>query len=369
MPPEDDIPTSRAERRAQEQAADTAAADADDTALADGSEGDEGRQKPGCLKVGCLTLLTMAVIAALVAGGFAAFLYLKFDKQIQRSALLPSSSAGDPTRNPKAGDAQNILLLGSDSRDVTNMNDNARSDVIQLVHIDKNKQTVQVIHVPRDLYVSIPGHGKNKVNAAFAYGGVPLLVQTLQNLFGIHIDNAAVIGFQGFAKLTDQVGGVDLYVRQPYCEGDFGCWKAGWQHMNGKQALGFVRERHQLARGDIDRGVNQQAWIQAVMAKTLKKGTLANPVNVVNIVDDLTADKNFTVDQGWSTSALGNLGFQMRNLRTSNMSFYTTPYTGFKSIPGVGDVDLPDEPAIAALGKALYNDDFSGYEGQTNTVN
>lgn len=327
------------------------------------ADGEEPKKKAGCLKVGCLTLLSMALVAVLAVGGFAAYLNWKLDNNIQRSNMIPDS-AGQPTRRAEAGDALNILLMGSDSRS-TNLTDASRSDVIQLVHISDDRKSVQVIHFPRDLYVSIPGHGKNKINAAYAFGGEQLLILTLQNLLGIKIDHAAQIGFEGFAKLTDTVGGVDLYVSQPYSEGSFGTWDVGWHHMNGQQALGFVRERHQLKEGDIDRGRNQQAWIKAVMAKTLKAGTLLNPVKLNTIVDDLTADKNLRVDQDMPVQSLG---FSLRNLRMGNVSFYTAPFTGFGSDPVAGSIDIVDEPKMKELGNAVATDDFSKYTGSANPL-
>ncbi|GAB3582052.1 LCP family protein [Calidifontibacter terrae] len=326
-----------------------------------GGEEDE-KKRAGCFKVGCITLLAMALITILAVGGFAAYLNYKFDHNINKQALLPTGSG--PTRDAQAGDSQNILLLGSDSRskDVT---DGSRSDVIQLVHISNDHKTVQIIHFPRDLYVAIPGHGKNKINAAYAYGKVPLLVQTIQNLLGVKIDSAAIIGFDGFSKLTNTVGGVDLFVPQAYNEPGFGTWSVGVHHMNGAQALAFVRERHQLAEGDIDRGRNQQRWIKAVLSKTLQAGTLLNPLKLSQVVDDVTADGNLTVDKNLD---LKGLGWQMRSLRMSNVSFYTAPFTGFAKNPTAGDIDVVDEAKMKTLGTALRIDDFSNYTGAKNAL-
>lgn len=320
-------------------------------------------KKAGCLKVGCLTILSMLLVTALAVGGFAAYLNWKLDHNIKKTGLLPTE-ADQPTRNAAAGDALNILLLGSDSRSQS-LQDASRSDVIQLVHVSNDRKSVQVIHFPRDLYVSIPGRGKNKINAAYAYGGPQLLIRTLQDLLGIKIDHAAQIGFDGFAKLTDTVGGVDLYVPQAYTDGSKKRWEVGMQHMNGKQALGFVRERYQLREGDIDRGRNQQAWIKAIMAKTLKAGTLLNPIKLNSIVDDLTSNDNLAVDKDMNVQSLG---WSMRNLRMGNVRFYTAPFSGYGNDPVAGAIDIVDEPKMKALGQALYNDDFSKYTGTSNPL-
>ncbi len=327
----------------------------------DFDEPDE-KKRAGCFKVGCITVLVMAVVSVLAIGGFAFYLNYKFDNNVHKEALLPTGSG--PTRDARAGDSQNILLLGSDSRS-QDLTDASRSDVIQLVHISSDHKTVQVIHFPRDLYVDIPGHGKNKINAAYAYGKVPLLVETLQNLLDVKIDSAAIIGFDGFAKLTNTVGGVDLYVSQAYNEGGFGKWDVGVHHMNGEQALAFVRERHQLKEGDIDRGRNQQRWIKAVMSKTLQAGTLLNPLKLSSVIDDVTADGNMTVDKNLD---LKSLGWQMRSLRMSNVSFYTAPFSGFAKNPTAGDIDVVDAPKMKTLGDALRYDDFSVFTGTKNAL-
>ena len=98
-----------------------------------------------------------------------------------------------PTRVEAAKDSLNLLLLGSDSRGP----DQGRSDVIVLAHISDDRSRVDLIHFPRDLWVDIPGRGKDKINAAYAYGGAPLLVQTLQTLIKVPVDHVAVVDFRG----------------------------------------------------------------------------------------------------------------------------------------------------------------------------
>lgn len=314
---------------------------------------EQPKKKAGCFKVGCLSLLSMMLIVALAAGGFALYVNHELGKVQHSDALLPPAAAGDPTRDVKAGSAQNILLLGSDSRG-TNLRANGRSDVIQLMHISADRRTVDVVHFPRDLYVAIPGHGKNKINAAYAFGGAPLLVRTVQQLINVHIDHVAQIGFDGFTKLTDALGGVDVYVRYPYNEPPLGSWTKGYHHMNGAQALGFSRERHQLPRGDIDRGVDQQEWINAIATKALSRGTLENPKRLLDTFSAIAP--YMLVDT--SSSYLVKLGVSLRNLRRDDISFYTAPYTGFAR-NAAGDVDVVDAPKMKQLGTALRTDSMS----------
>lgn len=313
-----------------------------------------GRKKRGTLRTLFYVVLAMLLVVLLAVGAF--LLYLKYilDEDINRQDLLPKSSV---TRDDAAGDAQNILLLGSDSRN-TDLRSGSRSDVIQLVHISNDRKKVSVVHFPRDLYVDIPGHGKNKINAAYAYGGPTLLVQTLEKLTNVHIDHVAQIGFSGFEKLTDHVGGVDIYVPQAVDEKGYGTWAKGMNHMNGEQARHYVQERHQLKLGDIDRGKNQQAWILAIFQKAKSTGVLSNPMTITNITKDIS--NNLAVDKDFSTSAMTSLAYSMRGIKQQNITFYTAPYTGFGNEAGAGSVDYVDAPALKTLSEGLRKDDMSG---------
>ena len=151
--------------------------------------------------IAAFLVLVLAVIAAL-------WWYLNgLGDDIRRAPLLPSYS-GPPS------EGHNYLLLGSDSR-ADDLRAGARADVIQLVHLSEDYKQAAVIHFPRDLYVPIPGHGKNKINAAYAFGGAPLLVRTIQDYYKINIEHVAQVGFGGFVKVTDIVGGVDVYTKEP----------------------------------------------------------------------------------------------------------------------------------------------------------
>ena len=132
---------------------------------------------------------------------------------------------------------------------------------------------MQMIHFPRDLYVDIPGRGKDKINAAYAYGGEPLLVQTMENLLKIRIHHVAKTNFEGFKNMTDAVGGVRVYAEEASNgTGNGGpvVISKGWNDLNGEQALAFVRERYTLSEGDISRGRRQLAFIKALMLKAIE---------------------------------------------------------------------------------------------------
>ncbi|WP_195908151.1 LCP family protein [Nostocoides sp. HKS02] len=311
---------------------------------------------------------TVALVLLLLVGAVAAYLLFlnhELTSNVKHSALLPtpgvSGAAAPPARKAAAKDAQNILFIGSDSR--TTVAD-GRSDVIVLMHVAADRKTVTLVHFPRDLYVSVPGHGKDKINAAFAYGGAPLLVETLQNLVGVPIDHVAVVGFEGFKRMTDAVGGVNVYVEEAGSTSEFTFHK-GYQMMNGEMALAFVRERHALSQGDISRGKRQEAFIKALLLKSLSRDVLANPVRLAQFVDAGT--KNLTVDQAFSIGDMRSEAFGMRNLRGSDIAFVTAPFTGFGTAPNGGSIDIVDEPGMRLLGDALQNDAMSGYKDQTHT--
>jgi LCP family protein required for cell wall assembly len=324
------------------------------------------KKKVGWVKVTALSVLSMIVVVALAFAGFAIYLNHVLSSNLTHGPALPSSTV---TPAADAGNSQNILLIGSDTRSgtVQDNRQNARSDVIQLVHITAGHKAAQVIAFPRDLYVSIPGHGKGKINAAFAYGGPGLLAQTLSELLGgVVIDRYVITDFKGFADLTDDLGGVNVYVAQAFSEPGRGTFHKGYNTMNGTQALGFVRERHQLAEGDIDRGRNQQAWINAVIHKTLTTGTLLNPVKLTNTVKDLT--KYTQVDANTSAGDIRSLALSMRNLRPSDITYFTAPFSGFANDPVAGSIDVVNQTQMKALGRSLYHDKMDDYVYGKNSI-
>jgi LCP family protein required for cell wall assembly len=314
----------------------------------------------------------VAVLAALVmlvvVGGAAAYLLFlnhTVSANVQHESLLPtpgvSGAEPAPTKKPNAAKAQNILFIGSDARAGLA---GARSDVIVLMHVSGDRTKVTLVHFPRDLYVNVPGHGKDKINAAFAYGGAPLLVRTLQDLVGVPIDHVAISNFEGFKNMTDAVGGVNVYVEEPSSGPNY-TFRKGFQQMDGAEALAFVREREDLSEGDISRGRRQQAFIKALLLKSLSKDVITNPVRLAEFVDAGT--KNLIVDDKFSVSQMRSEALSMRNLRGKDVSFITAPFNGFGTSPVGGSIDILDEPGMRELGDALQNDAMASYTDQTRT--
>ncbi len=261
--------------------------------------------------------------------------------------------ASPPPRSPDAGDALNFLVIGSDSRDPSS--DRGRSDVMVLMHVSDDRESVHLVHFPRDLFVDIPGFGqRNKLNAAYAYGGAPLLVETVQPLIGVPIDHVAIVDFQSFQAMTDAVGGVDVNVD----EASPG-FVPGVMRMDGETGLRFVRERYALSQGDISRGERQLEFIKAIMLKSLSRETLTNPSRLSGFVD--AATRNLTVDDGLEVGEMRDLAFGMRGVRGEDIQFVTAPWSGIGSDDLAGSIVLMNEGQMGVLAGHLQTDSMDDY--------
>ena len=244
------------------------------------------------------------------------------------SSKLTKADVLTPTSLTSAG--TNWLITGSDSRaGLTKQEENqlalghdisgSRSDTIMLLHVPSNGTPPTLVSLPRDSYVPIPGHGYNKLNAAFDFGGPRLLVQTVQNVTGLPIDHYMGIGFGGLVNVVNDVGGVQMCLKAPMKDPKAGLnLKAGCQTLNGDQALGFVRTRA-FAKGDLQREQDQRILIKGILSKMTSAGTLANPFAIVPAANG--AASAITVDQGTGLSSLVSVAFALRNPVTTAVPF------------------------------------------------
>lgn len=195
-----------------------------------------------------------------------------------------------------------FLLAGSDSRadgEIADNTEGARTDSILLLHRAPNGQTV-LVSLPRDTYVQIPNVGGNKLNAAYAFGGAPLLVQTVENLTGMTVDHYVEVGMGGVREIVDAVGGVNLCldfdVNDEKSELE---WKAGCHDANGATALAFSRMRYSDPRGDMGRQDRQRQVISAVVKQVANPSFALNPLSQRSAVrvgtDALTVDENASI--------------------------------------------------------------------------
>lgn len=315
------------------------------------------RRRNRRILVAALIVLLLPVLAV---GGYLVWLNQIVTNNIQQEDLLPgvgalpTDDAGETVAQPTAN-GTNYLIIGNDAGPDRV---GARSDVMVLVHVPEDRSKVQLIHFPRDLWVSIPGRSKAKLNAAYAYGGAPLLVRTMQDMLGIQIDHVAMLGFEDFKNITDAVGGVDVQVEEA-SEGDGKVFREGVQHMDGETALVFVRQRYMLSEGDISRGKRQMAFIEALMQKTLSAETLTNPLRLKDFID--AATDNLTVDQALDVGTMRSEAFAMRGLRPGDIVRITAPFTGFGTSPDGQSIDIVDEVKMKQLGEALRTDTMDSY--------
>ena len=312
-----------------------------------------------------LVLVGILAIIGLVIAGCGIAYYSSLDNKLKRTDAFAGIDGDRP--NKTVSGALNILILGSDSRDGAAFNPKdrssttatvagERSDAIMVLHIPANHDRAYIVSIPRDTYVFVPkykgqGGRKAKINAAFAWGGIPLTVATVENFTGVKMDHVLKVDFNGFQKMTDAVGGVDVTVAKtvtdPRSKWTF---KAGVNHLNGAAALDYVRQRYGLPGGDFDRVARQQIFLRALLKKATDTGTLSNPVKLKNFLDAATS--SLTVDNGFS---LTDTALQFRNLRPGDLTFITNPNNGSQTVNGESVV-VSNKPKAAALWDAVNND-------------
>lgn len=239
---------------------------------------------------------------------------------------------------PAEAAGTNWLIVGSDSREGLTAEQKAqlatgdaagkRTDTILVAHIPDNDTPPTLLSIPRDSQVDVPGHGSNKINAAFSLGGAPLLVKTVEAKTGLRIEHYAEISFGGFADIVDAVGGVEMDIPNEMHDNKTGITiPAGHQTLNGTQALGFVRMRYSEStpRSDLDRVVNQRKFIGALAAKIGSAGTLLNPFTLFPVIGGVT--DALTVDDGDHLWNLAGLGMAMSGISDGSTVTGTVPVT------------------------------------------
>jgi LCP family protein required for cell wall assembly len=243
------------------------------------------------------------------------------------------------------------LIAGSDARGTGSVADDgtegARTDTIMVLHKPRSGPA-SLISIPRDTYAEIPGHDPNKINAAYSFGGAPLLVQTVEGLTGLTVDHYAEVGFGSVEEIVDAVGGVELCYDDDVDDPKSGMeWEAGCHVADGETALAFSRMRYSDPKGDIGRAERQQQVIAAVAAKVVKPSVLLNPVNQVQLVNAGT--DALTVDEKTGIVDLGRLGLAFKAATGPEGVTGTPPIAdpGYDPGTGVGSTVLLDEDKTA----------------------
>ena len=273
----------------------------------------------------------------------------------------PSATAEEDTTPPV-----NILLLGSDSRisagDPTQWSYGAqRTDAILLLHLRGDRQGAFVISIPRDSWVNVPGHGEAKINAAYSWGGPALLIQTVEELTGVHIDHFAVADFESFAALTDSVGGVEITVAEDsYAYGALQ-FAAGTYLMDGEEALRYARQRVGVPGGDFGRIQRQQNWMRSFARAVLDRNNfLQNQAAMLEFL--LVARREVAVDEAFTLDKMRGYLMTLGTFASDQVQFLTVPTQGTGRSPdGRQSIVVLDRERFDAIMAAVREDRLGPY--------
>lgn len=275
-------------------------------------------------------ILSIFLIIGIAAGSVLGYYDARLEASINTGDSLSSVDVRDDLLSDS--DVINILLVGSDHGAIEG--DHGRSDSIMIATVNQDTKELKLTSLMRDIYVEIPGHGHNKLNAAYAYGGVELLYQTIAQNFGIKIDKYCVVDFDTFKKVIDKVGGIEITLEEKEAEylnstnyisqAKNRDVKAGKQTLNGDQALGYSRIRHVVSEkygdGDFGRTGRQRAVIQAALDKVLQQ----SPTKIADIALDALSDVSTDMD----ASYLKSLVAKVLSLGTTEIDQQRIPLEG-----------------------------------------
>jgi LCP family protein required for cell wall assembly len=285
-------------------------------------------------------------------------------------ARLDADPGGErPANQP----GQTFLLVGSDSREGltkeeqkrlgTGSTAGRRTDTIMLVYVPLGGKPA-LISVPRDSYVPIPGKGKNKINAAYAFGGPELLVKTVEASTGLRVDSYVEIGFGGFVNIIDALGGIEMCLPKAIKDRDSHLdLPKGCQNLDGTTALGYVRMRKADPRGDLGRVERQREMLAAVAKKAASPATVVNPVRYWSLSNAST--QAVTLDEGTSLFGFGRLALAMRSVSSGNGYTLTVPISDNSASTSAGSAVLWDDDRAKALFADLARGDTDDLEKYT----
>ncbi|WP_405780248.1 LCP family protein [Streptomyces sp. NBC_00859] len=311
-------------------------------------------------------------LVVLVAAGVGWWFYNKLDHNIKTdntaTAELRTYEKERPT--PVAVNAENILLIGSDSRSGDNKKygrdeGSQRSDTTILLHLAADRKSATAVSLPRDLMSHVPSCIKAdkkrtkkqfvQFNWAYEFGGTACTVRTVENMTGIRISHYMVVDFNGFKGMVDAVDGVEVCLKKPVDDKDAHLkLPAGRQTLNGEQALGYVRVRHSIGNGsDTERMRRQQEFLGSLVKKVQSNGVLLNPTRLYPVLD--AATKSLTTDPGLDTlKDLYDLTRRMRDIPTDKIQFLTVPREPYVNNRNRDQLVQPDADRLF---KRLRDDD------------
>jgi LCP family protein required for cell wall assembly len=299
--------------------------------------------------VKAVAITVAAVLVVVLTGGF--FVYRHLNNNITGIDITSALGTDRPTEVKQKTPQKplNILLLGSDTRqgqtghiggDTPGL-----SDTTILLHISADRKLAYGVSLPRDAMVERPecqrkdGNGTDPgglsmFNAAYAVGGPACTIKTVEKLTNIRINHFVVIDFNGFRKMVDALGGVEVCVPKEVNDTTGHIYlPAGTYDVKGQRALDYVRVRHSISdNGDIGRMKRQQAFLASMANKAVSAGTLVNPVRLVRFLD--AATKSLTTDTGLSSlDKLGGLAKSLKGIGLDHIQFITVPFKTYEPDP------------------------------------
>jgi LCP family protein required for cell wall assembly len=308
-----------------------------------------------------LVLVTATVLSLLllVLGSVGVYLY-EIDRSvtanISRGIDMPPEGSGASKRPQKAPEADKTIdyvLIGTD--DGAAAAGLGRSDSIMVVHLNQARDQAYIISIPPDTWVTIPGHGRNRMNAAYDLGGPQLIVRTVETLTGARMDHIAMIDFRGFAALTKDLGGVTVRNRKAFSSNGY-TFNTGDINLSGEAAMWYVRGAGS-GLSQLDRAENQRNVLKAILAKGLSVDVVADPLRFTQFVGN--AAKRVRVDNTLSDTDLRTTAVSLR-VRPGAIRLLALPLGSERKIANQ-PVHPVDPSRLAELSQALRTDTMANY--------
>jgi LCP family protein required for cell wall assembly len=348
---------------------------------------------PRGLRVGARAACASLSLLIIVASGIAWVTFKNFTASVPHGDKVPALTSGES--DPDGSD-RNILLIGNDTRagatraeldalhtghDTSTVN----ADTMMVLHVPDNGSRPTLVSFPRDSWVTIPGHGKGKINSAYPLGyntaksahrgekgsqsaGIIETIKTIHQLTGLYIDHYMQVNLLGFYRISVAIGGVTVCLNAAQnASTDRDQFGSGYSGINlpkgvsvikGKQALAFVRQRHGLPQGDLDRIKRQQYFLKAAFAKITSAGTLLNPFKMRDLLK--AVGKSLLTDPDLN---LIDLAQQFASLTSGKINFATIPNNGSQLI-------YPDgvETSVVGVNRAAIPAFISQLEGKSDST-
>ncbi len=303
--------------------------------------------------------VSVFLVGLLAVGGggyFFADLFFGARDSLDESEVLTEVFPEEDGRPaPSETGSTTVLLLGSDTRDgigeTLSSAEGDRSDVMLVIRISGDREHITAMSIMRDSWVEIPGRSENKINAALAIGGVPLTVQTVENLLDTRIDHVAVLDFEGFSAITDVLGGVTVDNERAFTPVTLPDvrFPQGEVTLNGEEALAHVRERMAFASGDFQRVRNQQAYVKGLAKKILDTNVIQDSGRIKSLFQAMSP--YFARDEALTADLIIRIGGSLRNVTSEDIMFFTMPNlgTGTRGGQSVVVVDFDEVEVIKGL--------------------